>query len=206
MTRSDHIRAPETRNSLLLQVRDHANAEAWEEFAAIYRPVICRLAVLKGLQPADAEDLAQQVLVSVAKAINRWEPDSDRAKFRTWLRRVADNAILNALTRRRPDRGAGDIGDNDLLSQQAVHSGPDSGLLRIEYRREVFAQAAQQIRGEFSDDTWAAFWMTAVDNIEINAAARKLGRTRGSVYAARSRVMKRLKQKIEDFDDPIEPS
>jgi len=45
-----------------------------------------------------AEDLAQQVLISVAGGIQRWETDPRRARFRTWLRRVADNAILNALT------------------------------------------------------------------------------------------------------------
>ncbi|HJN10352.1 MAG: hypothetical protein QGG09_11400 [Pirellulaceae bacterium] len=49
---------PETRNSLLLKVRDPADADAWIEFAAIYRPVIYRLARRRGLQDADAEDLA----------------------------------------------------------------------------------------------------------------------------------------------------
>ena len=199
MTRPKHISAPETRNSLLLQVRDSANQDAWDEFAAIYRPVICRLAVLKGLQPADAEDLAQQVLVSVAGAIDRWEPDAERARFRTWLRRVTDNAIINALTRAHPDRAAGQ--DSDLLTQQAEFDGPDSGLLRIEYRREVFAHAAQQIRDEFSEDTWTAFWLTAVDNLPIETAADRMGKTKGSIYAARSRVMKRLKEKVEEFDE-----
>ena len=139
MLLSGYIAAPETRNSLLLQVRDASNQEAWDEFAAIYRPVICRLAVLKGLQPADAEDLAQQVLVSVAGAIDRWEPDAERAKFRTWLRRVADNAILNALTRRRPDRAAGNDFTDELLNHQANADGPDSSLLRIESRRSSSA-------------------------------------------------------------------
>ena len=86
------------------------------------------------------------------------------------------------------------------MTKHANVDGPDSGLLRIEYHREVFAHAAQQIRGEFSDDTWNAFWLTAVDNLPIEAAAERIGRTKGSVYAARSRVMKRLKVKVEEFD------
>ena len=59
------------------------------------------------MQAADADDVAQVVLASIATAIERREHDPERAKFRTWLHRVADNAILNSLSRERPDRGSG---------------------------------------------------------------------------------------------------
>ena len=192
---------PETRHSLLLRVRDSSDHEAWAEFAAIYRPVICRFAVFRGLQEADAEDLAQQVLLAVSGAINRWTPDPQRAKFRTWLRRITENAILNALTRGVPDRSSGNDELNAFLDTRPARSGPDSDFLKMEYRRQVFTWAAKHIREEFSDDTWKAFWLTAVEDIEVDAAALALGRTRGSVYASRSRVMKRLKQKVEEFDE-----
>ena len=64
---------PETRDSLIAQVKDPLNREAWDQFASIYRPVIYRLARRKGLQDADAQDLAQQVLISVSLSIGRWE-------------------------------------------------------------------------------------------------------------------------------------
>jgi RNA polymerase sigma-70 factor (ECF subfamily) len=74
---------PETRPSLILRVRDANDADAWNQFATLYRPVILRLARRKGIQAADAEDLAQQVLLSVAGAMERWQPDQQRARFRT---------------------------------------------------------------------------------------------------------------------------
>ncbi len=76
---------PETRPSLLIRVRDPADHAAWQEFAEIYRPVILRLAQSKGLQAADAEDIAQEVLATVAKAIAEREHDPRRARFSTWL-------------------------------------------------------------------------------------------------------------------------
>ena len=85
---------PETRNSLLLQVRNPRDAAAWEQFVAIYRPAVYRLARREGLQDADAEDLAQGVLLSVSKAIGEWEKDEKRGTFRAWLLRVARNAII----------------------------------------------------------------------------------------------------------------
>ena len=191
---------PETRPSLLLRVRYADDCDAWAEFSEIYRPVICRIARLKGMQDADAEDLAQQVLFAIAGAIERWEPDLHRAKFRTWVRRIAENAILNALTRGVPDKAAGGDSVRMLLEQRPAHSGPESDLLQTEYRREVFSWAAKQICDEFTEDTWKSFWLTAINGMDVDAAARELGRTRGSVYASRSRVMKRLKQKVEEFE------
>lgn len=190
---------PETRPSLLLRVRDRADREAWDQFSDLYRPVIRRMAKFKGMQDADADDLAQQVLVAIAGAIERWEPDVERAKFRTWLRRVVNNAILNAVTRGVPDVASGDEQMRQFLEQRPADSGPDSDLLQIEYRREVFSKAAEQIRSEFTDDTWLSFWLTAVDSRDVDDVAAELGRTRGSVYASRSRVMKRLRQAVEEM-------
>jgi RNA polymerase sigma-70 factor (ECF subfamily) len=192
---------PDTRYTLLARIRDSEDREAWHEFAEIYRPVIHRLACGKGLQHADAEDLTQQVLMSVARAIDRWQPDPAGPRFRSWLRRVADNAILNALSRRRGVRGSGDSSVQQLLQQQPSDGGPDSRLLRIEYRREVFRYAARQIRPEFQESTWRAFWLTAVESIDVDEVARRLGKARGAVYAARSRVMRRLREVVTTLDE-----
>lgn len=191
---------PETRASLLIRVRDPADQTAWHEFVEIYRPVILRLARQKGMQPADAEDVAQTVLISVARAVEQREHDRQRAKFRTWLKRVACNAILNALTRGKPDRGAGDSAMLSVLNQKAVDFGPESELLRLEHRREVFRWAVRQARPEFQQATWDAFWLTAVDGRDIDTVATELSKNRGAVYAARSRVMRRIQELVADYE------
>jgi DNA-directed RNA polymerase specialized sigma24 family protein len=85
-------------------------------------PVIERLAMRRGLQTADAEDLVQQVMISISSAMEKRPHDPQRAKFRTWLHRVAENAILNALTRRKPDRGSGRTDFLELLAQRLSKS------------------------------------------------------------------------------------
>ena len=191
---------PDTRASLIVRLKDPADQEAWREFVEVYRPVVYRLACRKGLQHADAEDLAQQVLLAVAAAVHRWQPDEARGRFRTWLHRIAQNLIINALTRRAPDRVAGADAAHDLLTRQAAREGPDSELLRTESRREVFHWAARQIRAEFEPETWLAFWHTAVEGRPAAEVARLLGKKPGAVYAARGRVMRRLKEKILEWE------
>ena len=176
---------PETRPSLLIRVRDPADQAAWQEFVEIYRPVILRLAQQKGMQAADAEDVAQEVLAAVAKAVEQREHDPKRAKFRTWLHRVANNAILDALTRGKPDRGSGDSALQAVLDQHESHDGPDSDLLRLEYRREVFRWAARHVQKEFRQDTWDAFWLTAIEGrIRRGRGERTRERTWGDLRRA----------------------
>jgi RNA polymerase sigma-70 factor (ECF subfamily) len=183
----------------LIRLKDQADDEAWSEFTEIYRPVIYRLACRRGMQPADADDLVQQVLAAVARVIDRWEADPGRARFRTWLNRVATNAIINALSRGRPDRGSGDTGLYELLNARPAANGNDSEFIRLEQRREIFRWAARQIRSEFHPATWDAFWMTAVEGRAVDEIGRSLGLSRGSIYAARSRVMRRLKEKVQEW-------
>jgi RNA polymerase sigma factor (sigma-70 family) len=191
---------PETRQSLLIRVRDPADQAAWREFVEIYRPIILRLARHKGMQEADADDVAQQVLLAIAKAVEERQYDPKRAKFRTWLHRVAHNAILNALTRARPDRGSGDSATLAALHQHRSPTGPDSDLLRLEHRREVFRWAARQVRKEFQEATWDAFWRTAVEGQSVEDVAESLAKNRGAVYAARSRVMRRIQEKAAEYE------
>lgn len=191
---------PETRASLILRLRDRADQQAWFEFVEIYQPVVYRLARYKGLQHADAEDVVQQVLSAVAGAIERWQPDEDRGRFRTWLQTIARNLIINALSRRAADRASGESGERELLAQQAALDGPDSQLITTECRREIFQWAARQVRDEFQADTWEAFWHTAVEGRDAAEVARLIAKTPGAVYTARSRVMRRLKQKILEWE------
>jgi RNA polymerase sigma factor (sigma-70 family) len=190
---------PDTRHSLLVKVAESANPEAWREFTAIYRPAVYRLARRRGLQDADAEDLAQQVLVIVSRKISDWRPTSPAGAFRAWLTTIARNAIVNALTRGTKQIGVGGSGTLDRLNE---HPGREKVEPEIdeEVRRGLFRQAAESIRPEFEEATWAAFWLTAVEGLAVEDAARRLGKKTGSIYAARSRIMRRLKDEVQEME------
>jgi len=191
---------PDTRDSLLLRVRNPTDVEAWDAFVAIYRPAIYRLARRRGLQDADAEDLAQRVLMSVSEAIRTWEKDERRGTFRAWLLRVARNAIINALTRSPPDAAAGGTSVLEQLETQVAGDNTIDTLIEDEHRRAVFRWAASEVRAEFHEATWMAFQLTAIDGFSGDDAAAEIGKSTGSVYASRSRVMRRLKAMVLEFE------
>ncbi|PHS03150.1 MAG: RNA polymerase subunit sigma [Blastopirellula sp.] len=192
---------PETRNSLLVQVKDPLNREAWEQFAQIYRPVIYRLARQRGMQDADAQDLSQQVLMSVAAAITRWETSDETTRFRHWLRRVVKNAILNALSRKPQDLAVGGSSVRELLEEYPDADPETEQQIELEYRREIYLRAAEIVQTDVAADTWKAFEMTVIQALPIQEVATQLNKSIGTIYASRSRIMRRLRDEAERLEN-----
>jgi len=193
---------PLTRASLLVRLRDPNDADAWKDFVRLYATVIYGFARKRGLQDADAADLMQEVLRSVAGAVGRWEYDPRKGSFRGWLYSITRNKIFNFLeARQRHPRGTGDSNAHQRLAEHPGREAEADEWDR-EYERKAFAWAADRVRPEFQPNTWQAFWMTAVEGQNAKDAGRRLGLSPGAVYVAKSRVLARLKEEISQLSDP----
>src|SRR5437764_15234745 len=112
--------SPHTRPSLLVRLRDTADHEAWRQLVELYAPLVYRFLRRRGLQDADAADLTQEVLRSVASAIDSFEYDPRRGSFRGWLFTVARNKLHSFLKRQqRLRRHTEEIEDDRLLREPA---------------------------------------------------------------------------------------
>jgi len=189
---------PATRASLILKIQDPNDQQAWDEFVRLYQPVVFRVARSKGLQEADAMEVVQTVFVSIAASIDRWTQEDPEVKFRHWLLRVAKNATLNALTRRPADQGGAGA---EILAEIEARDRQSESLIELEYRRELFIRAAEIVRGDFATETWKAFELTAIEGLSNESAARELGKSIGTIYAARSRIIKRLGDTVVELEE-----
>ena len=190
------IDAPLTRASLLVRIRDGHNQEAWRQFVQLYAPVVYGFARQRGLQDADAADVMQDVLRSVAGAAGRLNYDPSRGSFRGWLYTVARNKIFNFLE----GRGRRVQGSGDSRVQQRLEQHPDGHLSddwETDYQRSLAARAMERVKGEFQPATWEAFLLTAVEGQSPAQVSARVGLSVGAVYVAKSRVVARLRQEIE---------
>jgi RNA polymerase sigma-70 factor (ECF subfamily) len=189
--------APATRLSLLVRLCDSRDEGAWSQFVELYAPLVYGFARKHGLQDADAADLTQNVLQAVSGGIRKLDYDPRRGSFRGWLFTVVRNKLRNFLAaQKRPGRGTGDPDAQHRLQELPAREEDQSAWWDREYEQRVFAWAAEQARGAFSEATWQAFWRTAVEGQTGPAVAKALGTSVAAVYLAKGRVMARLKEII----------
>ena len=186
---------PDTSHSLIARVKDLGDGAAWAEFLGIYQPVVLRMARRRGLQDADAQDVMQQVFLSISRSIEGWIPGELQPPFRAWLTTIARNAITKVLARRPRDAASGSTSMAELLESQPDPQETTAEIL-AEARKELVRWATEQIRSEFSESTWNVFWRTAIEGVPIAEVAKSTGRSAGAVYVARYRVIARLKEKV----------
>jgi RNA polymerase sigma-70 factor (ECF subfamily) len=190
-----------TQWSLIVRLQDPRDQEAWMEFSENYHAAIMQSLMRKGLCQQDAEDIAQQVMMSVANTLSKRPHDPDRAKFRTWLKRVIRNAAINAL-RDSSKRVLAKGGTDSLSELNSLPLQDDAEELLVqEYQNQLVRVASKAIEDEFQPDTWQMFWRSTVLGQPIEQVAKELGKQVGSVYASRSRVMRRLRLEIEKMQD-----
>jgi RNA polymerase sigma-70 factor (ECF subfamily) len=200
--------APTTCVSLLVRIRDLRDAAAWAEFVDLYGPLIYSYCRRHGLQDADSADVTQDVLCSVARAMSDFRYDARRGSFRSWLFTVARTKRIDFVARkgRHPEPN----GDSELIERLNQLPASDPGDLdAVEWER-AFEQrlldwVSAQVRSEVTEATWKAFWMTAVEETSSQKVAEILGMSVGAVYAARYRVLSRLREKTREARcDPLD--
>jgi RNA polymerase sigma factor (sigma-70 family) len=185
-----------TRPSLLVRLRDPQDQDAWQAFLNLYAPLIYGFGRKSGLQDADAADLTQIVLQEVSTGIGRLVYDSEKGTFRGWLFGVARNQLGKWRRAQRQPQGTG---DTENLQQLAAHPAPDETAewWEMEYKRRCFLVAAQRVRPRVNEDSWHAFWQTAVEGRVASAVADELKLKLGALYTAKSRVLALIKKEIQ---------
>jgi RNA polymerase sigma factor (sigma-70 family) len=186
-----------TRPSLLVRIRDGGDAESWRTFVAIYAPIVYRYACRHGLQDADAADLSQEVMGKVARAIRTFEYSPEKGRFRDWLftiarQRVAQFHECRALL---PEQLP------SLLELEALGGGterPDADW-SDDFNAQVLEVALDRARVHFEPMTWRAFERVWLENRSALETALELSQQIDFVYYAKSRVLKRVKEEVQEI-------
>src|SRR5262249_55873841 len=189
-----------TRASLLARLGDPADRAAWQQFVELYGSLVYGFARRRGLQDADAADLTQEVFLTLAQDAGRWHYDPQQGPFRRWLFGVSRHKIAKFLQRRQ----AQPVGSGDTNAQQRLAEEPSPGpdteaVWEQEFQQQLFRLAAAQIKDSFAPNTWQAFWRTAVDGKSAAEVGAELSMSPGAVYVAKSRVLARLTEQIQQM-------
>ncbi len=185
-----------TSGSLLEQLR-HPNQEAaWTRFVKLYTPLIYTWGRRMGVRRQEAVDLVQDVLTVLVQKLPNFSYDREKS-FRAWLHTLTRNKLREQM-RRRP--GPTVNASDSFLDDLARNSGSDT-FEEKEYRRHLARRALQLMQVDFEPTTWKACWEHIVSGRSAAEVGRELGISEGAVYAAKYRVLRRLRENLTGLLD-----
>jgi RNA polymerase sigma-70 factor (ECF subfamily) len=187
--------------SLLERLRLRPDPASWQRLVDLYTPLIRDWLRRQAVQPADIDDLTQDVLGTVARELPQFHHDLRRGAFRRWLRTVTVNRLRNfwRAARLRPAVGSATV--EEALAQLADSSSDLSRLWDEEHDRHVVRRLLELIEPEFEPTTWQAFRLLVLDGLPTREVAAAVGLSVNAVRIAKSRVLSRFRREIEGLVD-----
>ncbi len=192
----------ETSLSLLDRARGDANDESWQHLASAYSPLLRAWLLRFEVSTTDADDLVQEVLLTVVRELPRFEHSGRAGAFRSWLRTILVHRLRD-FWRSRNYRPAAAGGSTwmEQLQQLEDESSNVSREWNLEHDRHVMARLLEHVRPRFEPKTWEAFRRQMFDGQRADAVATELGMPLNSVYVARSRVLSTLRREAAGLID-----
>ncbi|MEZ6061738.1 MAG: RNA polymerase sigma factor [Planctomycetaceae bacterium] len=192
-----NIDESQTSVSLLMKLRrQDQDQQAWDEFVNRYGPRIHAWCLARRLQHVDADDVTQEVLAKLARQLRTFDYDASQS-FRGWLRRITQNALADFWRDRRSDPTAGHRDGMRQALDTAEARNDLSARLNDAFDIELFEEAAIRVQRRVTEDRFAAWRLTAVDQVTGKEAATRLNMPVASVYTAKNQVRKLIQEEIQ---------
>jgi RNA polymerase sigma-70 factor (ECF subfamily) len=189
-----------TRASLIGRLKNWDDQTSWQEFDRTYHRLIIAFALTQGLNQQEAEDVAQNTLLAVAKGIGEFEYDPARSSFKNWLLTVTRHRIADHCRRRPKAAHALAQRSDDTTRTSTVARLPDpnnaalEALWDEEWRRTLTEQAMERLKPTVSAQHFQIFYLSVVKEQPATEVAAGLGVSVARVYVVRHRLARRFKK------------
>ena len=178
------------------------DGRAWQELVELYGPLISTWCRRTGADWHMTADCIQEVFLVLTKRLDTFRPTGMSGAFRAWLWSIAKNKLIDLFraSNRQPLASGGSTAH---LALQSVASEQD--WMRDEPTEpfdigSLTRRAIEQVRSEFTSQSWTVFERTVVDGIDTSIVSKELGISPSAIRQAKSRILRRLRQQLGDFD------
>ena len=192
----------ETSLSLLDRVRESSDAEAWDRLVALYAPLLKHWLRRYDIQDTDAEDITQDVMAALLKEIPGFQHNQRPGAFRSWLRRILVHRVRRFWrSRDRQPVATGTSSMDERLNKLQNDCSEVSQMWNREHDDYVLNRLMKIVRPQFAPETWQAFHRQVIGCQMADTVAHELGMSLSSVYMAKSRVLRALRQQTRGLVD-----
>jgi len=189
-----------TQSSLLRRAAMHED-RAWQEIVELYGPLISTWCRRSGADWHMTADCIQEVFLVLTNRLDTFRPTGESGAFRAWLWSVSRNKLVD-LFRAANRQPLASGGSTAHLALQSIAA--EQEWLRDEPTEpfdvsSLTKRAIEQVRSEFTQQSWSVFERTVVDGIETSIVAKELGLSPSAIRQAKSRILRRLRQQLGDL-------
>ncbi|MCM8532175.1 MAG: RNA polymerase sigma factor [Lentisphaeraceae bacterium] len=179
-----------TRETLILRVKDQYDEKAWQEFVEIYRRYTYVVIRRLGVDVDPAEELTQNILLKLWEKLPDYKYDPQIARFRTWLSRVIHNTVLNFRRQERRQPVLVELGDIHPINSDTEK------MMEKEWETYLSNLAMERIENNFSGKAISVFNLS-IEGKSASEIAQELEIEENSVYRLKNRVKNQLIQEIK---------
>ena len=198
-----------TRYSLLSRLQNWDDQDSWKDFFDTYWRLIYAVALKSGLTEAEAQDVVQETIISVAKNIQKFKRDRQLGSFKGWLRnltrwRIADQ--LRKRTRVAPEEVKAAEDDSAVWDAASISDSTEAeSVWENEWRANLMKVALENVRHRVKEEHYQMFDFYVVKQWPVDKVARTLGVSAGQVYLAKFRVVALIKKEIRRLENSEPP-
>ena len=190
-----------TRASLLSRLKNWEDADSWQDFANTYERLVYTTAIRSGLTDAEAKDVLQEVLLSVAKRIDEFKSDPARGTFKGWLLNLTRWRITDQVRKRSvASAGAGKHkAPDETPTVERIPDGSVDLMERIwesEWKQSLLEAAVARLRRRTKPRQFQIFDLYALRNWPGHKVGKELGVSLGQIYLVNHRLGKLLRKEL----------
>jgi len=198
-----------TRSSLLSRLKNWDDSESWRDFFNTYWKLIFNTAVKAGLNEAEAQDVVQETILSVAKKMREFKYDPALGSFKGWLLQLTGWRILNQLKKRLPADPL-QLPASDGTSRTSVAERvPDpvtadtAAYWDEEWRKNLMGAAIERVKQRASPKQYEIFYLHVVKQFSAAQVAVTLNVNVARVYLAKHRVAALVKKEVRRLEKEL---
>jgi RNA polymerase sigma factor (sigma-70 family) len=183
-----------TRDTLLGRIRDAGDSAAWEEFFALYAPLLEGYARSLGLGQADAEEVRDECLAVVARRMPEFRYDRAKGSFKGWLHRIARGKVLDAMRRSGVRRAREERPATEAwLGIPDDKEAPDR-IWEERWRTEHLRFALAEVRRTKTARERELYDLLLDESLGAAEVGERFGLNANQVYKARSRLVREIRE------------
>jgi RNA polymerase sigma-70 factor (ECF subfamily) len=188
-----------TRYSLLSRLKNWDDQESWRDFFDTYWRLIYGIALKAGLTEAEAQDVVQETVITVAKGIDKFKKDRAMGSFKAWLRNIIRWRIADQFRKRLPEAKPPVVSEQKPQNLEEIID-PQTDVIGKEWEEEwqenLFQAAVERVKVKVKAEHYQIFDLYVMKSWPVSKIARHIGVNVGQVYLAKHRVFRLIKKEV----------